>query len=60
VTIFEAEMPDSSNCNDVAEGAWKGYSAYGNLNLNTLEGNLHRGAEEGDTSKKITMRVLME
>ena len=60
VTIFEAEMPDSSHCDDVAEGDWKGYSAYGKLNLNKLEGNLNRGAEEGDTSKKITMRVLME
>jgi hypothetical protein len=59
VTIFEAEMPDSWKCNDVAEGAWKGYSAYGKLNLNTLEGNL-KGAEEGDASKKITTHVLME
>jgi hypothetical protein len=59
VTISEAEMPDSSNCKDVAEGNWTVYSAYGNLNLNTLQGNL-RGAEEGDGSKKITMKVLME
>jgi len=60
VTIFEAEVPDSSDCADVAEGDWKGYSAYGKLNLNTLEGNLNIGAEEGDTSKKVTMRVVME
>jgi len=60
VTISEAEMPDSSNCNDVAEGNWTVYSAYGKLNLKTLQGNLDIGAEEGDGSKKITMKVLME
>ena len=60
VTISEAEMPDSGNCNDVAEVNWTVYSAYGKLNLNTLQGNLDIGAEEGDGSKKITMKVLME
>ena len=60
VTISEAEMPDSWKCNDVAEGNWTVYSAYGKLNLNTLQGNLDIGAEEGDGSKKITMKVLME
>jgi hypothetical protein len=60
VTIFEAEIPDSSDCNDVAEGGWKGYSAYGKLKLNTLQGNLNIGAEEGDGSKKVTMKVSMQ
>jgi hypothetical protein len=60
VTIFEAEMPDSYNCADVPENNWTGYAAYGKLNLNTLVGNLKRGGEEGDGSKKVSMGVVME
>ncbi len=60
VTIGEAPMPDSLDCSTVSQQEYTIYSAIGKLNRKSLEGKLNRGAEEGDGSKKVTMKVLMD